>query len=138
MSALANSGINEWHVKLMIGKTIPSDVFTYLKDQAETIREEYRNAHSKFALTQFTNSNHSKLGEMETKVSNLEQAVTRLSQDNLSYKTTIETLTKQLNEVSRDYSFVNALFEVLSRADSEGKEAILKAMLELKKKENTQ
>ena len=135
MSALANSGINEWHVKLMIGKTIPSDIFTYLKDQAETIRTEYQNAHERFSLTAFTNSNHSKLGEVETKVKNLEKAVTRLSQDNLSYKTTIETLTKQLE---RDYSFVNALFEVLSRADSEGKEAILKAMLELKKKESIQ
>jgi len=75
MSQLANSRINEWHIKLMIGKQIPSDILTYLKDQTDMLRQEFQNAEPLFSLSGFTNQNHTRLEALQTEVAELRGAL---------------------------------------------------------------
>jgi len=68
MSQLSASGMNQWETKLCVGKSIPSDILTYLKDQAQNLREKFMNAEQKFTLTGFTNQNHGRIEELEQKL----------------------------------------------------------------------
>jgi len=75
MSQLANAGLNQWHVKLIVGKTIPADILTYLKDQTDMIREEFMRAEERISLTGFTNANHSQLETLQIELQELRSAL---------------------------------------------------------------
>lgn len=66
MSQLASAGINQTHVKLLVGKSIPHDILTYLKDVTEQLRTEYMNAYERFALVGYENKNHNRIEQLET------------------------------------------------------------------------
>lgn len=50
MSQLANEGLNEWHIKFIVGKQVPPDVATYLQGMKENLGEEFKRAHPRFSL----------------------------------------------------------------------------------------
>lgn len=79
MSQLSASGMNQWETKLAVGKSIPSDILTYLKNQAQNLREKFMNAESRFTLTGLTNSNHSKLETMEQEIKDQREALETLA-----------------------------------------------------------
>jgi len=79
MSQLSASGMNQWETKLCVGKTVPSDILTYLKDQAQNLREKFMNAESRFALSGLTNSNHSKLETMDKEIKEQREALETLA-----------------------------------------------------------
>jgi len=73
MSALANSNINTWHIKLMVGKSISNDIFTYLKNQTKTLREEYKRAEPNFILGEISNGIHNVFEKQAKTIGNLEE-----------------------------------------------------------------
>jgi len=66
-SALTNVS-SEMNAKLMVGKSIPIDVLTYLKNKTEQLKTEFAEAEKFFVLGGMTNHNHSKMAELEAKV----------------------------------------------------------------------
>jgi len=80
MSALAGAGINEWHVKFMVGKEVPADIATYLINQSETLMEEFRNAYPRFSLTGYANRNHDRISELEESNKRLKEQYATLLQ----------------------------------------------------------
>jgi len=100
MSQLSASGMNQWETKLAVGKSIPSDILTYLKDQAQNLREKFMNAESRFTLTGLTNSNHSKLDVIDGKVEEMENIISEQQIEIGTLNTKIEVLTKTLTKQS--------------------------------------
>lgn len=87
MSQLSSSGMNQWETKLCVGKSIPTDILTYLKDLTEDLRNKYVNAEPRFALTGFTNMNHSKMEELEKRMNDNEQMLEALGKFIAQYVT---------------------------------------------------
>jgi len=79
MSQLSSSGMNQWETKLCVGKSIPSDILTYLKDQAQNLREKFVNAEPRFTLTGYTNANHSKIEKLEEEVTLVKESLETLA-----------------------------------------------------------
>jgi len=66
-SALTNI-MPEMNAKLSVGKSIPTDVLTYLKGKTDILKQQYGEAEKYFVLSGFTNHNHSKFSQLEQKV----------------------------------------------------------------------
>jgi len=74
-SSLANSGVSDIHIRLMLGKRIDPSMLTYLKDQTETLRKEYLKAEKFFSLTGITNGDIDTMGKMQNRIDELENAM---------------------------------------------------------------
>lgn len=72
MRQLSNEHINEWHVKFLIGKTVPADIATYLQANSDQLTAEYRSAYPRFALSEVTREAATKIEEM-TQIIKLQQ-----------------------------------------------------------------
>lgn len=75
LSQLSSSGMNQWEAKLCVGKSIPADILTYLKDLTEELRNKFMKAEPRFSLTSYTNSNHTKIEQLSNEVKELRQAM---------------------------------------------------------------
>jgi len=64
MSQLANAGITQWHIKLMVGKAIPATDATYLTGIEEQTKREYIEAYENFSLVGYQNANKDRIGEL--------------------------------------------------------------------------
>jgi len=102
MSQLSASGMNQWETKLAVGKSIPSDILTYLKDQAQNLREKFMNAESRFALSGLTNANHSKLDVINGKVEEMENIISEQQIEIGELKTKIEAVTNTLTRKTKE------------------------------------
>lgn len=96
ISALSNAGLNEWHVKFMVGKDVPMDMATYLINMKETLMEEYQRAYVRFSLTGYANRNHDKLSELEEKVN-------KIMAEKDADEMMIEILKKRLSKIDPDW-----------------------------------
>jgi len=105
MSQLSASGMNTWEAKLSVGKTIPSDILTYLKDQTQNLRQKFMNAESRFALSGITNSNHSRIEAMNEKVETLESIIQKQEIQIREQNLKIETLTKGLTRQNKEITY---------------------------------
>jgi len=85
-----SSVMSESKWKQVIGKTIGEGAYVSELD----LKESYAKA---MPETTFSNHNHSVM-----KLQELEQAITRLAQDNKAQKTTIEVLTKKINALDKE------------------------------------
>ncbi len=65
MSQLANAGLNQTHVKVMVGKTVPPDIMTYLQGLTEQLREEFITAYERFSLVGYQNQNKDRIAKLE-------------------------------------------------------------------------
>lgn len=72
-SALSNAGLNTMQCKLMVGKSVPPDVLTYLIRQKEQLSQKFQEAYPLFSLVGFTNQNHDRLETLEAQVKRLEE-----------------------------------------------------------------
>jgi len=78
MSALANSNINTWHIKLMVGKAIPNAILTYLKNQTKALREEYKRAEPNFILGEISNGVHNIFEKQGKAIENLDEILEKV------------------------------------------------------------
>jgi len=78
LSQLSSSGMNQWEAKLCVGKSIPADILTYLKDLTEDLRSKFMKAEPRFTLTRYTNSNHIKMEELEKRMTENEEMMIAL------------------------------------------------------------
>jgi integrase len=85
MSTLSSAGIGDWDVKFMVGKEVPSDIATYLTNRKETLMEEFQRAYPKLSLTGYANGTRDKLSELEEKVN-------KLMEENVFLKTAINLM----------------------------------------------
>jgi len=95
-SQLSASGMNQWEAKLCVGKTVPSDILTYLKDQEAVLRNKFMNAEPRFTLTGFTNANHGKLEAVSEKIETLESIITKQELTIKEQDEKLDVLTKSL------------------------------------------
>jgi len=75
MTTLSDVGINEWHIKKMVGKKLSADVSTYLR--GVNLKEDFRKAEQKLSLTG-TSRNHARLEELEERNKKLEEQIIAL------------------------------------------------------------
>lgn len=69
MSELASAGLNEWEVKIILGKAIPISDSTYLQKIKNDAFEKYvQLGYGRIRLTGFTQRNHDRLGELDETV----------------------------------------------------------------------
>jgi len=78
ISALANSGTSELHIKLMCGKTVDPSMLTYLKNQTETLREEYGKAEKFITLTGITNHDLPRIEKVEKELNELKAVLKKI------------------------------------------------------------
>jgi integrase len=83
MRQLSNAHMNEWHVKFLIGKTVPADIATYLQQNSDQLIEEYKNAYPRFALTDVSREAVTKLEEvieaLKQQAAEIERPKTRIA-----------------------------------------------------------
>ncbi|MCK4477354.1 hypothetical protein KAU88_02355 [Candidatus Bathyarchaeota archaeon] len=73
ISALANSGLNAWSIKLMVGKKVSEDMISYLNGL--DLKEQYRSAESRLVLGALTNSNHASLEAMQEEMNDMKRGM---------------------------------------------------------------
>ena len=112
MSQLSASGMNQWEAKLCVGKSIPSDILTYLKDQAENLREKFMHAEPRLTLSGLTNGNHAKFGEVTERMETLEEIVKDEAKQKRAQDIKIDLLTDDLMEQKE---LVQGLYEIIAK-----------------------
>jgi len=65
MSQLGNAGLNQTHVKILVGKTVSADILTYMQGLTDTLREEYIKAYERFSLIGYQNNAKDRISELE-------------------------------------------------------------------------
>ena len=98
LSQLSASGMNQWEARLCVGKSIPVDILTYLKNQSENLREKFMVAEPRLTLSGMTNSNHTKIEEMTERMETLERIVTDQAKEKRAQDIKIEVLTDAITE----------------------------------------
>ena len=104
-SALTNV-MDEMNAKLCVGKSISSDVLTYLKNKTEILKQQYGEAEKYFVLSGFTNHNHSKLSVLEQKVKLQDETLQKFLDVFTQYledKLTKKQATQQVRIISEPY-----------------------------------
>ena len=96
MTVLSDCGINEWHIKRMVGKKLSSDISTYLR--GINLKEDFRKAMPKMQLTGLLTANHEKIEELTL-------ALKQIEKENHTFKTRIEAMQNtiaRLEELLKD------------------------------------
>ena len=88
MNTLAVSGLNEFEIKIILGKKIPISDLTYLQGIKESAFQKYKKAYPNFSLTTIQNK---RIPRMEDTIISQQKEIEIL-------KTTIEVLTKRLEQ----------------------------------------
>ncbi|MCK4320284.1 tyrosine-type recombinase/integrase [Candidatus Bathyarchaeota archaeon] len=110
ISALANSNVNKWAIKRMVGKKISKDMADYVKGL--DLKALFKQTEPKLTLSGLTNSNHTKIEHIEEENEKLKQALA------LIYKVAKEKgLTEVLPQIERQ-----ALEEYLLKPKEEKKD----------------
>lgn len=112
LSQLSASGMNQWEAKLCVGKSIPIDIMTYLKDQAQNLREKFLIAESRLTLSRLTNGNHTKLGEVNERLETLENIIRDQEKELRKANVKIEVLTDGLKDQDE---MVQGLLEIVAK-----------------------
>lgn len=99
ISALANSGANNWTIKLMTGKKISDDMKNYL--DGLDLKEIYSKAEPQIVIGGLTNHNHSKLGDLEKEIDNQKQVITRQKIEIVDLNTTVQALTSEVKKLDK-------------------------------------
>jgi len=101
MSRLTDSGMSEWQVKLVVGKSINASDATYLQIKKGTI-ERYQEAYPEhLSLVAYSNGG--------LKIEEVQNAVVTLSKDLEGYKTTNKVLNKKIEELEKKAKKVEQL-----------------------------
>jgi len=124
MSQLSASGMNQWETKLAVGKSIPSDILTYLKNQAQNLREKFMNAESRFTLSGATNSNHTKLDMINGKVEEMENIISTQQIEIRTLNTKIEALTNALVKETERTKLTEAVVRKLAKFWEQAKKRV--------------
>jgi len=123
-TALVNSGMSEIHAKICIGKKVPISDLTYLQSLAPVLREGFMNAHHNFALTCYTNKNHSTIKEMSNELQELRNVMRVLAKYTARYAPTfkrgmeLSDLHVEINE--EDLKILRKFFGEKDRETREG------------------
>lgn len=108
ISALANSGANNWTIKLMTGKKISADMKNYL--DGLDLKEIYSKAEAWITVGGLTNHNHSKLSDLETKIESQNRVIVDQQIEIRDLNTNIQAMT---SEVERLRSKLEKLYKVV-------------------------
>jgi hypothetical protein len=82
MTALSNVGINNWHIKRMVGKKLTSDISTYLR--GIDLKADFKRAQTKLRLTGIQNGNQ--VVEMKQMLDTVMEVLRSLVEDRLKEK----------------------------------------------------
>ncbi len=96
ISALANSGVNEWLIKKMTGKKIGSDMNGYLT--GINLRDAFIKAEQALTLTQVSNKNHEELEELRKENFELKGRMRQIEFEVSSIKKMLQDFLKSDNE----------------------------------------
>lgn len=70
-SQLNASGMNRLEANLCIGKSIPPDILTYLKDMTRELKQKFEVAYEKLSLVGYQNQNKDRIRQLEQQVADL-------------------------------------------------------------------
>jgi len=115
LSQLSSSGMNQWEAKLCVGKSIPSDILTYLKDLTEDLRTKFMNATPRFTLTGFSNANHSKIDMIDEEVQELKDAIAKQQVEMKDRDIKIDALTESLTKALEEVKLLKAVIKKLPK-----------------------
>lgn len=103
-SALTNEA-SEMNAKLMVGKSIPTDILTYLKGKTEQLKAEYSEAEKFFVLSGITNSQHNEMDVMKARIEKQDETLqkfltvfTEYIEDKITKKEAVEILKPVITE----------------------------------------
>lgn len=88
ISILSNVGINEWHTKRMVGKSISKDMSGYLK--GIDLKSDFKKIYPQIKFMGLSTENHQNLRGLETTIAKQHQRITEL-------ETTIKVLDKKID-----------------------------------------
>ena len=130
MTALSNVGINEWHIKRMVGKKVSRDILTYLR--GIDLKADFVKAEQGMRLTgQFTGRNH----EL---INSLEESITKQQVELSDMKTRLEAVTNQMKKQNEQgetiLGLVQDLISLQSKADPTNLPERLRKFRELREK----
>jgi integrase len=92
MTALNDCGINEWHIKRMIGKKLSSDISTYLR--GINLKNDFRKAMPKMQLSGLFTTNQEKIEELIL-------ALMQIEKENRAFKTRIDNMQKTVERLEQ-------------------------------------
>jgi len=130
MTALSDVGVNEWHVKKMVGKKLGSDISTYL--MGTNLKEDFKKAESKLKLTGvYTARNHELIENLESSIARQQVELTDLR---TRLDATTEQVRKQNNQSETILGLVQDLISLQSKADPANLPERLRKFRELREK----
>jgi len=115
LSQLSSSGMNQWEAKLCVGKSIPTDILTYLKDLTEDLRNKFINATPRFSLTGYSNANHNKIDMINEEVQELKDVIAKQEVDMKNRDIKIDALTESLTKAHEEAKELKALARKLTK-----------------------
>jgi integrase len=89
ISTASNIGVNEWHIKHFVGKTVPSDVLTYLRNL--DLKGDFQKIKQKLTINPINEESKNELEHLTFAVENLEH-------ENIALKTRVEVMQKTVKE----------------------------------------
>lgn len=112
MSVLSNCGVNQWHIKKMVGKKISSDIATYLT--GINLKDSFRKAEQALSLTQGFDHAAEEIQNLKEKMQQDSESFTQsikdvaesFTQDKMALKTTVNALEKQNRQLNERLSKV--------------------------------
>jgi hypothetical protein len=96
MAALSDCGINEWHIKRMVGKKLSSDISTYLR--GINLKNDFRKAMPKMQLSGLFTTNQEKIEELAL-------VLIQIEKENRAFKTridNIQNIVERLEQLLKD------------------------------------
>jgi integrase len=92
MTALSDCGINEWHIKRMVGKKLSSDISTYLR--GINLKNDFRKAMPKMQLSGLFSTNQEKIKELTL-------ALMQIEKENRAFKTRIDNMQNTIERLEQ-------------------------------------
>jgi hypothetical protein len=103
MTVLSDCGINEWHIKKMVGKKLSSDISTYLR--GANLKEDFKKAMPKLSLTGHSIQNGERLEQFEktivTQQKEIQDLKTRFEATSKNYEKEIEFIKEIQTEIMK-------------------------------------
>jgi site-specific recombinase XerD len=84
-------GLNQWSAKILVGKSVPSDIMTYISGL--NLKEDFNKLSNVLKLKGNSNGNG--------KVRDLENAVKQIESENMTFKTRIDLLQKEVQTLKK-------------------------------------
>jgi len=88
MRTCAQLGINQWNCKMLVGKSLPRDIETYIK--GIQLKEDFEKLHNVLRL---------KRDQKDNETADLKKALMRVEEENAIFKTRVDELQKHVAEI---------------------------------------